>query len=330
MLEKVSADTNTAGLSALGVKLIPIIIIALLIGVGLNQFVFNSFIPTLESSEFYSSGLERHVQNVGMGTSESQSNPYLTPYYDSVSSELYFFSIARFILLLCIVLVCGLYCTRKLFRKEKFSASEIIFLGFTGAASAVLVLYNILGNFETTYLIFCGLMGFGLLYVNLKSMRPIITILIVVFSVISAGYTCTMIYQDEYQGHKDYYGDSYMYQPYVWISSHFNLQNTYFVSDRYTGDYFIYQRFNKKNLRDIRIPSFNEDEDLLPLLVPQQITESNPSNKYYIINTQLDYFVIDRWIQMKSWKLSQDKLSANQHINELYSTGKVRVVDRIT
>jgi len=311
-------------LSVLGVVLIPVII-----GFALNQFFYDSFVPVLENSMHYSSGLERLLQNLEIGAPASVDNPSLTPYYDTSSAELYFLAVSRFILIVASLPVFGLIIARKFLRKEKITSNERIFLALTVSATAVLVIYNLLGNFETTYLVFCGLMGYGLLYVNLKRFRTHITTAIIVLSVISVGYTCVIIYEDAYAGHRDYNDDSYMYPPYRWVASHFDLQNTNLVSDRFTGDYFIFQRYKEKGTKDLGLPSFRTD-DLLLLLEPQQVIEGNHRNKYYIINNKLEYFVIDSWYQLKSWELIQDRISHNPHINEIYSTGAIRIVDSIS
>lgn len=310
-------------LSKLGIVLIPVII-----GLALNQFFYDSFVPVLENSVYYSPGLERLLQNIGIGTPASVDNPCLVPYYDASSPRLYFLAVLRFILIVASLPVCGLIIARKFLRKEKVTSNERIFLALTISATAVLVIYNLLGNFETTYLVFCGLMGYGLLYVDIRRFRTLITTAIVVLSVISVGYTCTMIYEDAYVGHRDYNDDSYMYPPYRWVASHVDLQNTNLVSDRFTGDYFIFQRFKEINTKDLGLPSFRTD-DLLLLLEPQQVIGENRKNKCYIINNRLEYFVIDSWYQFKSWKLIQDKISPNPHINEIYSTGAVRIVNTI-
>lgn len=316
---------NESNFPILGVVLIPLIV-----GLALNQFFYDSFVPVLESSVNYSSGLARLLQNIGIGTPASvdSSCSLLAPYYDNSSPRLYFLAILRFILIIASLPVCGLIIARKFLKTEKVSPNEWIFLALTVSAVAVLVIYNLLGNFETTYLVFCGLMGYGLLYIDLKRFRPLITVAIVVLGIISVGYTCTMICENAYVGHRDYNDDSYMYPPYRWVASHVDLRDTSLVSDRYTGDYFIFQRFNEKNTKDLGLPSFRTD-DLLLLLEPQQIVEENRKNRYYIINNRLEYFVIDMWYQFKSWGELQAKISPNPHINEIYSTGVVRIVNTV-
>jgi hypothetical protein len=308
----------------LGIVLIPFII-----AFSINQFFYKSFMPFLEDSVYFSSGLERFFQAIGVGGPASVDNPFLVPYYDAASSELFFLSIFRFILIIAGLLICWLILAHKFLKKEKLLFSEMVFLALTVSAVAVFFIYNILGHIETTYLIFCGLMGYGLLYVNLRRFKTYIIAVIVVLSIISIGYTITMIDEDAYVGHRDYNDDSYMYLPYLWVSSHLDLRNIDLVSDRFTGDYFIFQRFRERNTKDLSLPSFRED-DLLLLLEPGQIIEKNRKNKYYIINNKLEYFVIDRWMQFKSWKLFKDKIRLNPYIHKIYSTENIDIANTVS
>ena len=308
----------------LGIVLIPVII-----ALSINQFFYNSFVPFLEDSVYFSSGLERFFQKIGVSAFVSINNPFLVPYYDAASSKLFFFSISRFILIIAGLLICCLILAHKFLKKEKLLLSEMVFLALTASAIAVFFIYNILGLIETTYLIFCGLMGYGLLYVNLSRFKTLIIAVIMVLSIISIGYTITTIYEDAYVGHRDYNDDSYMYSPYLWVSSHLDNRNIDLVSDRFTGDYFIFQRFRERNTKDLSLPSFRED-DLLLLLEPGQIIEKNRKNKYYIINNKLEYFVIDRWMQFKSWKLFKDKIRLNPYIHKIYSSENIDIANTVS
>lgn len=112
----------------LGIVLIPVII-----ALSINQFFYNSFVPVLGDSVYFSSGLERFFQKLGVSAFASINNPFLVPYYDAASSKLFFFSISRFILIIAGLLICCLILAHKFLKKEKLLFSEMVFLALTAS-----------------------------------------------------------------------------------------------------------------------------------------------------------------------------------------------------
>jgi MFS family permease len=307
-----------------GILLIVTLLIPVIIAFSLNQFFYNSFVPFLEGSSIYNLGFLKDILSLGINTSSGSFSPYLASYFDSNPLDVNVISIFRFILIMISFFICILMIFNKIIKRQQMTSNERIFLAFSIASLAVVFVYNILGLLETTYITFCGFIGFGLIYNNLKQYEKMIKLSIIFLFVICIIYTGIIIYYNDIEGHVDYNDDSYILPSVNWTTSYVSSYTTNLVSDRYTGDYFIYQVY-KNNLSPVQsIPSFRND-DLMILLEPEYATNVSTNQNYYIINNRLDYFVIDRWYQFKSWRSMQNKIESNHLVNKIYTTKTIDI-----
>lgn len=298
-----------------------IALISFIYAASFNLFIYKSFIPVARLS----------IESLDLGYNKI----YLSFFENSNPLSQYLFQNPSTILTLMrtlleyIPLICCLYISMiKIKNSKNLNIRESVFLAFVLSSLCVLLVYNILGLFELTYLTFSCFLAFELLYSYGKRYKILALISVISLLLVTLAYYADITRNDLYFGQVDFDDSKYIEPTVKWYENYINdigIKHVAFT-DIFTFGKFA-NEFQKRNSL-VLYPELLSLDKLTFILKPNALISPNSRTnhiEYYISNYHLRYFEVINWYNLKGWITYKNSIDENSHIIDVYSSGYIHI-----
>lgn len=291
-------------------------LVGLVIALGLNTFFYSTFAPYLEESTFDNIGLFKIF-------STNSGNLVLSSLY-SIPNYLQYIGTLRFFIIVAVLSMTTMILMRKYIHERDLSYTELIFLSSAIASGLILLIYTILGLFDYFYVLLSGYLGICLLNKYLKTSFSWSKAIIYILLISGLLYMALLIGSGYHMGHKASDEFQYLTTSTEWLGNHIEDDvDQHIKSDALTIGYISYQSSKQKILGNYPKTYFSVD-DITQLLQPD-CQKGFTYNTFFVLNSDLHYFAIERWYHLKSLSNYESTIRNNHNFNMLYSTGFVDI-----
>jgi hypothetical protein len=283
-----------------------------------NNFIYERFVPVARiASEAMDLGYTKIFDSILTDNSN-----YLSKYYIEGTSSI--LAIIRLLLLYMSLLLCGLVFYSKIKNRSKFLSIELTFIALIFASICLLIVYNIIGLLEMTYLTYSCFIGYAILQrIGTSRIKVAANICLIALFIVSIIYASEIHSKDLFFGHVDHNDANYFLPTISWNLDHFSNDS---IS---STDVFSYGKFTNiamkkgNNMRNFELIPI---DDMLFLLEQNNTLNTNVKvKKMYIINYKLKYFCLSNWYNFKSWIKYKRNLEENEYIDNIYTSGYIDI-----
>ena len=295
-------------------ELTTLVVILLVAQLGLSQFVYQSFIPTIMSNVEVT-GLEKFI--VAYFNKEPASDQLLiSGLLITYPPTIALISIVKYTIIIASITVF-LWMLIQKYRTNK----ELNFLDqLTFSFIIVHFIYGLIrlsiGQIPITQLYFPGILCIIWLHRH-PNWKKLATLSLLIILVLNPIYTFSM---NEAAPKDNIHNTEFIKQSSNWYFQHKNNSISP-VSDELTRNLFQFYIYDSTTHFDTT--SIIKSEQIAFLLQKPSI-QQNQKN-YYILNYQSHSMSIQNWRIIKSWKYSEDIINSNKELNRIYNVGELSI-----
>lgn len=302
-----------------------IILIGFINVLAFNHFLYGHFIPIVRIS----SELESSIRTF-FGAPH---NSILKEYRFNIPSDIRYLNDIWYLFISIVIFVLVLILFIELIQRQSWSNEECIFLSLFLATSLRILVYAIVGTFYILPLVPCGIFGLVILYTKRKNKlihTTFIISIIFIFILINLHNTIRLNDICYYEGMNEYNYNEYMYGPCNWYINRIINNNNQIhnppASDVFTAGYFA-KEFAKENLTSAWDPKLFSANHAYYIL---EYNDSNFSrltldDDPIILNYNLNRVWGERWISLRSWRYSTNRIKWNPYLDEIYYSGHISI-----
>ncbi len=309
-------DQNGGWLSSKN-KIYSLFIIMVIAVLGLSEFVYGVFIPTMQAAQYFQmSSLDKFL--ISFLSSESTTGPLSSlmvnyPETISLTSAIKYGLIILTILLFCFVFI------RVLLRKRQLSYAQLFLFAILLMSGLYAIPRMMIGGIIISTLWFPGILILAHLYQTSKRFKVYAMVALSIILI------CTLFYfyamdNAGYVNREEHQFTGYE-TPALWFEE--NNDGSTAVSDELTNNLFILYgykySFNNENssvtINDVSRQHKVISQQDVPVLV--QLSDGSLGTKYFIVNEKLTRMSIQNWIIIEAWDHSLQQINTNDQVSKI-------------
>ncbi|MDY0387771.1 MAG: hypothetical protein RBT65_11755 [Methanolobus sp.] len=295
-------------------ELIGLLIILIIAQLGLSQFFYQTFVPTI-MSDIEITGFDKFMNayfNKEPVTNQLVISKLLITYPQIITT----ISLIKYTTILMSIILFLYLLIQKYKINNKINVFDQVTLSFV----AVYFFYGLvrlaIGGFPITLLYFPGIICIIWLYRH-SNWKNMATFSILIILILNPVYTFSM---NEAVPKDNIHNTDYIKQSSNWYFQHKN-KDISSVSDELTRNLFQYYIHDKTN--NLHTTSIIKS-DQISFLLQDPSSQQNQKN-YYILNYYSSSMSIQNWRILKSWKYSESVINSNNNISKIYDNNGLSI-----
>ncbi len=297
---------------------IPLLLVLCLVTFGLNQFVFRTYLPTMESTpQLDFSSMDKFITSY---IDPESINTIFSELSISYPKTITLINMIKYGILLLSIFIFCIYFVKKLLISKSFNIVDLLVLTILSTFiiySGLKYLIDVGASFLTLIYIPAILCLTRIYQISNKQKQWVFFVLIVIFLCTILNYS--ILYDNNYINKDEFQFSSYK-SPVDWyIRTNIDYLA---VSDEYTKNFFILNLIIKSTNDDTWNSNIYKNIKIIPKQdIPMLLNSSDGplENRYYILNNRLTEMSLENWIIIKSWSYSENKINGNNKINKIYT-----------
>ncbi len=326
-LEKFYARKNFS--KNMDIKLTTIILIAFVISLSFNWFLYNSAIPVIRtSSEHPLEGLSNLFLQLNSLSAPKNETSFESYQYVGHISRLPLY-LLWYALVGISIIACLYSIILKFSESRTLSFNEACIASIIITGVIIFFLYTTMGHNDLSFILTAGVLGYSKL-INSKTMlfKKIFTLFSLILLLDVVIMNLFAVADNSYGGQTDQYEFQYLKHPAIWYNTYHKQHMYRTYADQLTKGYFLKEAFfvGKPYIsvplsKDIvlSILGLKSSTFIMPNKNNTQITNN------YIFNYKLDSISLERWFKIKSWSNYRDIIHDNHYMDIIYSSGYIDI-----